>query len=72
MPKGIGYAKTVVSPNEEITHGVNKKLTQMTQSAAPPARQAPQKADARTFKPGPEIQTFRFKKNSRGHGGERE
>jgi hypothetical protein len=62
--------KTVRTPPEVMTPGMNKKITSMTQSSAPPAKAAPMRADAKTFKKAPEIQPFRFKKNARGHGGE--
>jgi len=65
-------ARTVVSPSMQKVASLDAFAKAATQSAAPPAKAAPMKADATTFKPGPEIQTFRFKKNSRGHGGERE
>jgi hypothetical protein len=64
--------RTIVTPSMKKVASLDKEAKANTQSvaAAPQPIRAPNSPE--TFKAQPEIQTFRFKKNSRGVGGERE
>jgi hypothetical protein len=64
--------KTHVSPSMQKVPALDSFAKKATQSVSAPASPIKIKNSPETFKAQPNPQLFRFKKNARGHGGEKE